>query len=474
MKVKRIFAPDMRQAMRRVRDEIGPDAVIISNHRVAGGVEVVAAREQEYELAQAELKRSRQQGQRKPSAGSEPSRNKELEAELRRAQFRIAEVREKAEQPLPSVDMNANRQMDDDESEDLRFILDSLKERQKERAREPSRQSRVGFEPEVSGVDGAVPAARQESQQMMKSMQQEIHQLRALLERQMVQPAVPKAADQAVFDNAQAARIGGRLEQMGLGHRLVQQIMAGIEPDLPVDRAWRNSLGRLAEAIPVVGEEFIARGGMVVFVGPTGVGKTTTIGKLAARYVLQHGSSSLALVTTDCYRIAAHEQLRTFGRILDVPVRVVDENHSLEEVLTSLRGKRLVLIDTAGMNARDPAGQQQMESLASVSMRLKKLLVLSCSSQRQLLESAYENYKELGLNGCVLSKMDESGSLGEALTVAIEKQLPVAYVTDGQRIPDDIVVAQRRDLVSRAVVTSQRDNERSRDSDEGGRFFQAG
>ncbi|WP_151702674.1 flagellar biosynthesis protein FlhF [Nitrincola alkalilacustris] len=475
MKVKRIFAPDMRQAMRRVRDEIGPDAVIISNHRVAGGVEVVAAREQEYELAQAELKRSRQQSQRKSSvARSEPSRNEELEAELRRAQFRIAEVRERSEQPQPSVDMNANRQMDDDESEDLRFILDSLKERQKERNKESSRQPRVGLDHEVSSGERAASAAGQESQQMMMSMQQEIHQLRALLERQMVQPSASKVADQPAFDNAQAARIGGRLEQMGLGRRLVQQIMTGIEPDLPVDKAWRNSLGKLAEAIPVVGEEFIARGGMVVFVGPTGVGKTTTIGKLAARYVLQHGSSSLALVTTDCYRIAAHEQLRTFGRILDVPVRVVDENHNLEEVLTSLRGKRLVLIDTAGMNARDPAGQQQMESLASVSMRLKKLLVLSCSSQRQLLESAYENYKELGLNGCVLSKMDESGSLGEALTVAIEKQLPVAYVTDGQRIPDDIVVAQRRDLVSRAVVTSQRDNERSRDSDEDGRFFQAG
>ncbi|WP_409523790.1 flagellar biosynthesis protein FlhF [Nitrincola sp. MINF-07-Sa-05] len=475
MKVKRIFAPDMRQAMRRVRDEIGPDAVIISNHRVAGGVEVVAAREQEYELAQTELKRTRQQLQRKQSARPEPSRNEELEAELRRAQFRIAEVREQSEQSSPPVDMNANRQMDDDESEDLRFILDSLKERQKERAKEPSRQERVSPSYDGAGADEVLSSARQESQQMMKTMQQEIHQLRALLERQVVQStASPASTDQPVFENAQAARIGGRLEKIGLGRRLVQHLMAGIEPDLPVDKAWRNSLGKLAEAIPVVGEEFIARGGMVAFVGPTGVGKTTTIGKLAARYVLQHGSSSLALVTTDCYRIAAHEQLRTFGRILDVPVRVVDENHNLEEVLTSLRGKRLVLIDTAGMNARDPAGQQQMESLSSVSMRLKKLLVLSCSSQRQLLESAYETYKELGLNGCVLSKMDESGSLGEALTIAIEKQLPVAYVTDGQRIPDDIVVAQRRDLVSRAVVTSQRDNERSRDSDEDGRFFQAG
>lgn len=199
----------------------------------------------------------------------------------------------------------------------------------------------------------------------------------------------------------------------------------------------------------------MARGGMIAFVGATGVGKTTTIGKLAARYVLQHGSSGLALVTTDCFRIAAHEQLKTFGRILDVPVRVVDENHNLDEVLMSLRGKRLVLIDTAGMNANDPEGVQQKQMLASVSVRLKKLLVLSCSSQRQLIEKAWSNYQELDLNACVLTKLDESGSLGDALSLAVEKRLPVAYITDGQKIPDDLIVAQRQDLVSRAVVAAQ-------------------
>jgi len=97
-----------------------------------------------------------------------------------------------------------------------------------------------------------------------------------------------------------------------------------------------------------------------------------------------------------------------------------------------------------------------MQMLSDVTLRLKKLLVLSCSSQRQLMLSAYENYRKLGLNGCVLSKADESGSLGEALTLVIEKQLPIAYVTDGQKIPDDIGIARRRDLVSRAVVTAQK------------------
>lgn len=450
MKVKRVFAPDMRQAMRRVRDDMGDRAVIISNHRVAGGVEVVAAREEDYELAQAEIRRNRQrQSERKPPA-REP--DDALQEEMQRVRMRIAEAQQRAEQPLP-VQPHADRQIDDEEDEDLRFILTSLKARQQERA-----QAQVEENPWE--LDEA-PLSRSEetlsSTHLVKGMQEEIHQLRTLLEQQMQLMKTPAAMPTAapVFSDAQQTQVAMRLKQMGVGDKLIQQLIASVEPGLEVDAVWKNVLARLADSLPVIGEEYIARGGMIAFVGTTGVGKTTTIGKLAARYVLQHGSSGLALVTTDCFRIAAHEQLRTFGRILDVPVRVVDENHNLEEVLMSLRNKRLVLIDTAGMNARDPMGQMQMEMLASVSLRVKKLLVLSCSSQRQLLESAYQNYASLGLNGCVLSKLDESGSLGEALTLAVERQLPIAYVADGQKIPDDLVVAQRRDLIGRAVVTAE-------------------
>lgn len=461
MKVKRIFAPDMRQAMRRVRDEIGADAVIISNHRVAGGVEVVAAREEDYELAQAELRRNQQRNQPKsrpmvaaPAAPTDDA----LASELRRAQVRISEARRRAEQPEPQVNQTINRQIDAEEDEDLRFILQSLKTRQEEQARKEVSHER-NPEPDNlwgSATTSSAPShADEESNQLVKSMQQEIQQLRSMMEQQLSQGQHMHGAPSAVPERAKDTPLQARLHSLGLGEGLIRQLTASIEPDLSAEMAWKNTLSRLADSVPVIGEEYIARGGMIAFVGATGVGKTTTIGKLAARYVLQHGSSGLALVTTDCYRIAAHEQLKTFGRILDVPVRVVDENHNLDEVLLSLRGKRLVLIDTAGMNAGDAEGVQQKQMLASVSVRLKKLLVLSCSSQRQLLERAWANYQELELNACVLTKLDESGSIGDALTLAVERQLPVAYVTDGQKIPDDLIVAQRQDLVSRAVLAAQ-------------------
>ncbi len=503
MKVKRIFAPDMRQAMRRVREEIGPDAVIISNHRVAGGVEVVAAREDEYEAAQAELKRNRAAAAK--SSNSSPnyssssnreeqvriltgshshqseqaSRNAALEAELNKTRARIAEASRRMTEPTPAADRNANRQIDDEDDEDLRSILESLRSRNRRREQEERHQPSAPSARRAPSLPLDEPPHSEPpigDDHLLQSMQHEIQELRSLLQQNAQSASF--APPQPPLQPRTEARgpdelVVNRLQQLGLSSSLVRQLMSGVEPDLTPDKAWRNALARLSDALPVLGEEMIERGGMIAFVGPTGVGKTTTIGKLAARYVLQHGSSSLALVTTDCFRIAAHEQLKTFGRILDVPVRVVDEQHSLEEVLQGLRNKRLVLIDTAGMNASDPQGQLQMQMLSGVTLRLKKLLVLSCSSQQQLMRSAYDNYSTLGLNGCVLSKTDESGSLGEALTLAVEKQLPVAYITDGQKIPDDIGIASRHDLVSRAVVTAQRASGQS-DDGTGSSLFRAG
>ncbi|MCV6609535.1 MAG: flagellar biosynthesis protein FlhF [Amphritea sp.] len=489
MKVKRFFAPDMRQAMQRVREEIGPDAVIVSNHRVAGGVEVVAAHEHEYEAAQQEFQRKRAVEKREQAAASNKLHSN-LADELRKAQARIATA-----QDGPAAPKQKNRQMDDDA--DLSEILDTLKQRQRGRTvpRAPeSAQPRPALDPgrrEAPRPKPARPAVTQppateplvatgmdDEQAVIRSLQDEIESLKTVLNQpvsapvsdipddpfeEVVAPVAPKPVSRPAKPkprheqaNSSTVRVERRLERIGLGPQLSRQLSAVVEDHDDLDDAWRSALTRFSDALPVMGEDFIERGGMIAFVGPTGVGKTTTIGKLAARYVLKHGSSSVALVTTDSYRIAAHEQLLTFGRILDVPVRVVDENNSLDEVLSSLRSKRLVLIDTAGMNAHEPHTQAQLDMLDDVSVRMKKLLVLSCSSQRHVIESAYETYAPLGLNGCVLSKLDESGNLGEALDLVVENGLTVSYVTDGQRVPDDIDIAHKRDLVSRAVITAQK------------------
>ncbi|MGB0468040.1 MAG: flagellar biosynthesis protein FlhF [Pontibacterium sp.] len=449
MKVKRFFAPDMRQAMGRVRDEIGPDAVIVSNRRVAGGVEVVAAHEQEYEAAQVEFKRERARKRRQDeqirllTGHKQPADNPALDAEMEKAKARIASAQRETEVPS-AVTGTRNQQIE--REDDLESILASLKSRQVERAQ----AAHQGFVRSQERPDPAVSPAGGAEQGALLAMQQEIHQLRAMLEKQVQAQAEMNEPHSLLLH---------KLGALGIGQRLARHLVAAVEPGLTPEKTWQTLLTRLAESIPVVGEEFTERGGMIAFVGPTGVGKTTTIGKLAARYVLKYGSSSLALVTTDTYRIAAHEQLKTFGRILDVPVRVVDGANSLEQVLQSLRNKKLVLIDTAGLSAGDQHSRQQFDMLDGVSLRMKKLLVVSCSSQRQVIEKGYEAYKRLGLNGCVLSKMDESGSLGDALSFVVERNLAVAYAAHGQRIPDDIGVGNKRELVSRAVLTAQESSE---------------
>jgi flagellar biosynthesis protein FlhF len=215
--------------------------------------------------------------------------------------------------------------------------------------------------------------------------------------------------------------------------------------------AWQSIMTSLSERLPVVAEDLIAGGGVFAFVGPTGAGKTTTIGKLATQYVLDHGSESVALVTTDTMRIAAHEQLRTFGRILNVPVKIVDKNNSLERVLYALRHKELVLVDTAGLNRQDPRLQSQLASLNELANRLQTVMVLPTTSQPEVIKAAYHSYKTDNLSCCILTKLDETASLGEVLSLVMEKSLPVAYSTHGQSIPDDIQVAASTPLVRAAI-----------------------
>ncbi len=469
--------------MQRVRDEIGPDAVIVSNHRVAGGVEVVAAHEHEYEAAQQAFKRKRAVESARPESPQKQHQLKSnLAEELRKAQARIATAQEGVPEPRQK-----NRQLDGDDDE-LSEILDTLKRRQRGRVHQPpnlqeapARVAQPRLDPsrldrEFRPVADEIRHDAEDERKVINSLQEEIESLKSILgrpreaeedellaysapapKRAQPEPA-PKRQERPRHVQADSAvvKVERRLERIGLGPQISQQLSANVAVSEELDDPWRSALAVFCARSPVRGEDVGGRGGMIAFVGPTGVGKTTTIGKLAARYVLKHGSSSVALVTTDSYRIAAHEQLLTFGRILDVPVRVVDENNSLDEVLLSLRSKRLVLIDTAGMNAHEPHTQAQLNMLEDVSVRLKKLLVLSCSSQRHVIESAYETYAPLGLSGCVLSKLDESGNLGEALDLIMENGLSVSYVTDGQRVPDDIDVAQKKDLVSRAVITAQK------------------
>jgi len=249
----------------------------------------------------------------------------------------------------------------------------------------------------------------------------------------------------------QQANLWRRLQRMGLPAEISKPLLERVANISEPRQAWGMLLAHLSHAIKTPAQEPMDEGGVIALVGPAGMGKTTTLAKLAARYVLKFGAQHIALVSLDSYRIGAQEQIKTLGRILNVSVTLVDPGQSLTQALAPLARKRVVLIDTAGLPANDPALRMQLESLAGRGVNAKNYLVMASTSQGQVLKAAYHSYKRCGLVGCIVTKADEAASLGEVLGLAITQRLPVAYLTDGPAIPDDLHVPRSHQLVSRAV-----------------------
>ena len=415
MQVKRFFAADMRQAMKLVRDELGADAAIIGNRRIAGGVELTAALDYT------------------PQALAPRVPNMELEDELRKTASRIVSAQAELSMRGDS-DATTNRQL---------FAGLPLT------AAEPLVEPTFVEPPRPAAP---APAAAVD-QRVFDSMRFELNGLRELLEVQLGS----LAWNQLQGSKPQQANLWRRLQRIGLSGPLSRDLLeltTGIEEPR---QAWRMLLAHLARMIQTPEIEPLEEGGVIAMVGPAGMGKTTTLAKLAARYVLKYGAHNIALVSMDSYRIGAQEQLKTLGRILNVPVTHVDPGQSLANALDPLLRKRVVLIDTAGLQASDPALRMQLESLAGRGIKSKNYLVLATTSQKQVLTAAYHSYKRCGLAGCILTKLDETASLGEVLSLAISHELPVAYLTDGPRIPDDLHLPRRHQLVSRAVSVQMQD-----------------
>ncbi|MBP7823827.1 MAG: flagellar biosynthesis protein FlhF [Pseudomonas sp.] len=398
MQVKRFFAADMRQAMKLVRDELGADACILGNRRVAGGVELTAALDV----------------QMPPASQANP----QLEQELRATQAKIAAARSELD----------NRTLEASQNGQLFAAANAAAER-----KPAAMASRASTSPA--------------DQQALDAMRAELHGLRELIEVQLGSIAWGQLQSR----QPQQASLWRRLQRLGLSAELSRQLLERVARINDPRQAWRLLLAHLAHAIRIPEQEVIEEGGLVALVGPAGMGKTTTLAKLAARHVLKHGPQGLALVGMDSFRIGAHEQLKTLGRILNVPVLQVDPGQSLSQVLAPLARKKLVLIDTAGLPANDPALRLQLEALANRGLKVKNFLVMAATSQGQVLKAAYHGYKRCGLAGCIISKVDEAACLGEVLELAIGQQLPVAYLTDGPRIPDDLQLPKSHQLVSRAV-----------------------
>jgi flagellar biosynthesis protein FlhF len=201
----------------------------------------------------------------------------------------------------------------------------------------------------------------------------------------------------------------------------------------------------LARNLTTMADEdaLLDKGGVFALVGPTGVGKTTTTAKLAARCVMRHGPEKLALITTDAYRIGGHEQLRIYGKILGVMVHSVKDEADLRIALKELKNKHTVLIDTIGMSQRDQMVTEQVAMLQGAGADVKRLLCLNATSTNETLNEVVRAYQGSGLAGCIMTKLDEAASIGNVLDVVIRQKLNLHYISNGQRVPEDLHLADR-------------------------------
>ncbi len=412
MKVKRFFAQTMAEALKQVSHDMGPDAVILSNRRVDGGVEIVTALDYDENMARQRLGDKAEEatnGARLAELQAEQHRR--LEAELDRTRNRIREVRESRAQAGASLNAGAF-----------------------------SGPFQAAPEPERVVESAGVPQGYADQ---LAQMRAEISSLKDLMKGRSGDPSAP-------VSTAVQQRLAERLQEFGLAPELAASLSRRHKGG-KLEDGWKQALKMLAAGVRTSRHEWLDEGGVYALVGPTGSGKTTTIGKLAAQYVLRHGPEALALVTTDRYRVAAHEQLFVFGRILNVPVRVVDESHSLDAILEELADRHLVLIDTAGLTSVDRGYQEQLAELARSHHNIRTHLVVSATSQPRIMKSVWHCYKMANLAGCVMTKIDEALTLGESLGFVMETGLPVAYYTDGQKIPEDLHHAEAIPLVRLAV-----------------------
>ncbi len=298
---------------------------------------------------------------------------------------------------------------------------------------------------------GRTPAANQavnwSQDPAIVSMKEEISQLRGLLENQLAHLAWGDL-DRREPLHTDVMR---RLHNMELGTSLIEQLSAPAVHARDEAHAWQLALAELSSTVPVADNDLLDQGGIVALVGSTGVGKTTSIAKLAARYALRHGRRHVALVTTDSYRIGAHEQLMTYGRLLDIPVQVASDHNELRSTLNSLADKRLVLIDTAGMSQRDVRLTEQFTTLADSGIPIRTLLVLSATLHTSVLNETVQAFSAVPIEAAILTKLDEAASLGGVLSAVIKHRLPLMFTTNGQRVPEDMHPARAQDLVQQAA-----------------------
>ena len=397
MKHKIFFGKTMRDAMNRAREEFGPEAMLIKQTAVAGGIELEVGIDEEI------LLRRQLDGEPVP----------------------VNLVKSNLDQPVTAFEQIAKRQ---------------LEQAKKTVTPKPAERAMVQpSQPTLQSTETVPPA----SQNSLAQLRDELNQLRQAIHYQTSQQSVSKH----ISDNPYYGTLYQKLFKLGLDKKLIKRICSAVNLDQSFDLIWNDALNQLQASLLMQDQDILSTGGIIALVGPTGVGKTTTIAKLATAYTLKYGADSLALITTDSYRVAGREQLCTYAKLLGVSVDVVKDTAELNHALNHFNDKRLILIDTAGVSQRDNASVAKNSTLISgANAIIKTYLTVSATSQQKVLTDTIQAFSPANLSGLIVTKLDEASDFGAIISTSISHNLAISYVCDGQHVPDDLKRYSRNEL----------------------------
>lgn len=382
MNIRKFIAPTAREALRDIRNELGDEAVILSNRKVEAGVEFIAMANDAIEQLTDNVPAS--QPAKPAKAAAKPVAHAGLLAIAKTVQ---PEPAKPAAAPEPSIS-----------------------------APQPS-----------------------------DSILGEIKTMHSMLQQQLAALSWNDAQQR----DPQRAGLLRRMLNSGFSALLARQLMDKMPAGKAQGEAWIKQVLKRNLRIAGEADDIVAKGGVYALIGPTGVGKTTTTAKLAARAVVRYGADKVALLTTDSYRIGAYEQLKIYGKILGVAVHAVKDTDDLRLTLSALKHKHLVLIDTVGMGQRDERVGDQNEMFDATGVQ--RLLLLNATSSGDTLEDVARMYHSEKVIGCIATKLDEAASLGAVLDVAVRHRLVMHYIANGQRVPEDLYPVNLDYLLHRAL-----------------------
>lgn len=408
MNIRRFFSKSSREALNMVRQQLGADAVILSNRSIDGGTEILAVHETEMDQMISASSPTASSPATKPAAAAE------------------APTKE-APQSLMELLTSKNRALAA-ETENLQKVM---------------AKTAVAPATNETGARG----------HDIDSMMHEIKSMRHDLQSQLTELSWSGMQQR----NPVKSEILNRLLAAGFSAGLARQLAEKAPATLNFEQAIDWAKAVLAQNLQTIADEseILDDGGVFALIGPTGVGKTTTTAKLAARYVMKHGSNNLGLITTDAYRVGGHEQLRIYGKILGVMVHAVKDQADLKIALNELKGKHTILIDTVGVSQRDRMVAEQISMLHKAGDHIKKLLCLNATCTGETLTDVIHAYRGRGLAGAIVTKLDEAATIGSVLDLMIREKLKLYYMANGQRVPEDLHVGNKQVLIRHAFKLNQ-------------------